>query len=68
MHRISIAVFAAVSGFAMTGMASATSLTGSTVSGQMLIQDSLPNYFDPAQGEVPSGYGNSARMDRIVSR
>jgi hypothetical protein len=60
MRGVSIAVFAVVSGLSLMGTASAASLTGSSVSGQMLILNGPPNYFDPANGFVPSGYGNSA--------
>jgi hypothetical protein len=34
------------------------SLTGTTVTGLMLINGNPPNYFDPANGFVPAGYEN----------
>src|ERR1700733_7532596 len=60
MRSFLFAVFALTSGVLAPGMVSAATLTGSSVSGQMLISDSPPNYFDPANGFVPSGYGNSS--------
>ena len=41
-------------------------LTGTTVVGQMLVGGGPPNYFDSANGFVPSGFGNSGNNGTVV--
>jgi len=53
------AILGALGAVASGPVANAT-LIGTSVSGQMLVFDTAPNDFDPVNGHVPSGYGNSS--------
>jgi hypothetical protein len=57
---LALAVISALCVVVSSGPSSAATLTGSSVSGALLFLDLPPNYFDPAQGSVLSGFGNSA--------
>lgn len=41
-------------------------LIGSSVSGQMQVSGGTVNFFDPANGFVPAGFGNSSSPDNVV--
>jgi hypothetical protein len=41
-------------------------LIGTSVSGAMNIQGNPPNYFDPVNGFVPAGFGNSVSPNNVV--
>jgi hypothetical protein len=51
---------------ALAPCAARADLTGTTVSGQMLVSGNPPNYFDSSNGHVPAGYGNSGNNGSAV--
>jgi hypothetical protein len=58
---------AAVLGLAMAVPGAATAdLVGTTSNGPMLINGNPPNYFDPANGFVPSGFLNKTQGPDVV--
>ena len=68
MRRIMIG-FAAVAMMCASGAPSAwaASLLGTQVNGVMNVSsDAVTNYFDPVNGWVPAGYGNSSSPNNVV--
>jgi len=57
---------AALGALLISGAANAAGLTGVQVDGTMTIAGSGPNYFDPAIGSIPPGYGNSASASGVT--
>jgi hypothetical protein len=66
MHKLA-KFWAFVVGLGLTVGAAHASLTGTSVTGQLLFSGNPPNYFDPANGFVPAGFLNTSGPTVTIS-